>query len=93
MASSKEHRQLRRDEAIAYLGGKCCDCDNSDKRVLEFHHSKERRRNGLTVASYLSGSWQRLQKQLDKCELLCANCHKIKTLQQEKHLHTGLSVV
>src|SRR6266436_2968228 len=80
--TAKQHRELRRDEAIVYLGGKCRDCGNFDKRVLEFHHSKERRNNGLTVAALFQGSWERLRKVLDVCELLCANCHKIKTLQQ-----------
>lgn len=86
MWTAKGHRQLRREEAVVYLGGKRQDCGNSDRRVLEFHHSKERRANRMTVAALFSGSWSRLQKELDKCELLCANCHKIKTLQQEKHI-------
>ena len=77
MRSAKEHRQERKRQAITYLGGKCADCGNSDTLVLQFDHVTERRNNGPTVAALLSGSWKRLKKSLDKCELVCANCHTI----------------
>lgn len=87
MWTAKEHRQLRREQAFEYLGGLCNLCGNPDKRVLEFHHATERRVNRPTVAALLQGSWSRLQKELDKCRLLCANCHKIETLLEEKHIN------
>ena len=86
MWTAIQHRQKRREQAITYLGGECRHCGNSDERVLEFHHATERRKNGLTIAALFGGSWARLKTQLDKCDLLCANCHKIETLQQEKHI-------
>jgi 5-methylcytosine-specific restriction endonuclease McrA len=86
MWTAKEHRFRRREQAIQYLGGKCIDCGNLDHRVFEFHHAEERRNNGATVGSLFQGSWGRLKEELDKCELLCANCHKIKTAQENKHL-------
>jgi 5-methylcytosine-specific restriction endonuclease McrA len=87
MWTAKQHRCQRREQALVYLGSKCLDCGNSDHRVLEFHHAEERRNNGATVSALFQGSWKRLQKALDKCELLCANCHRIKTAQENKHLN------
>lgn len=83
--TAKSHRQTRRSQAIAYKGGKCIDCNNSDERVLEFDHTTERRNGRPTVAHFCSGSWERLKEELDKCDLVCANCHKIRQLDQPKY--------
>ena len=80
----KEHRGRRKLQAIEYLGGKCMDCNNIDTRVLEFDHAQEPRMNRKTISSYFSGSWERLQARIDqeKVELVCANCHAIRTWQR-----------
>ena len=87
MWTVKGHRALRKQQAIEYLGGKCLDCGNEDKRVLEFDHAKKRRSNGPTIASLFDGSWQRLQKELDNCELVCANCHKTRHIDRPKFVN------
>lgn len=92
MWNEKEFRLYRKEKAMAYLGDKCADCGNSDRRVLEFHHAKKRRSNGCTIASLLKSSWLKLKKELDKCKLLCANCHKIRTTQQIKHINRGVGL-
>ena len=75
----KLHRQRNKLKAVQYLGGKCLDCGIDDVRVLEFDHAKNPRNGKLTVSSYLQGSWRRLQLHVDECELVCANCHAIRT--------------
>ena len=82
--TAKEHRGQQKARAVAFLGGKCADCRNPDSRVLEFDHAHERRNNGPTIGSLLDGSWSRLVKHLGKCELVCANCHKMRQLSQPK---------
>lgn len=71
----KAKRINNKKKAIAYLGGKCARCSYSKSYMsLHFHH-----KNGDTKESIISdiieGSWQRIEQELDKCELLCANCH------------------
>lgn len=64
-------------KSIEYLGGKCIEC-NYDKsiRALNPHH--------LFDKSFAIGGngtirkWENIQKELDKCELLCTNCHRPK---------------
>lgn len=56
------------------------DCGLDDIRVLKFDRAKEPRLGKVrTISSFLQGSWARLKRQLDKCELVCANCHAIRT--------------
>ena len=67
------HRKIK-EACVAYKGGKCQKC-GYDRCVaaLDFHHrrpdKKEFRVSGNT--------WSvKLRKELDKCDLLCANCHR-----------------
>lgn len=67
----------RRTKALEYLGNKCVKC--SDEEGLEFDHvdPKQKKRN---ISSLLSGSWTKLVVELDKCQLLCRECHQDKTI-------------
>lgn len=72
--------RIRRDkfktEAIAYLGGKCSICGyNKCNEALEFHHIDPSAKS-FTIASNMCLSWNQIQTELDKCVLLCANCHR-----------------
>ncbi|MCK9558603.1 MAG: hypothetical protein M0R50_11275 [Candidatus Cloacimonetes bacterium] len=73
-------RQAMRLRAIEYLGGKCCDCGIDDKRVFEFDHIIP----GPLIPRCMDFSWERLKIELDKCELVCANCHCIRTRLRNK---------
>jgi hypothetical protein len=67
-------RWAKKIRAINHLGGKCKSCSNDDIFVLEFHHN-----GGITkecdISNLLSYRWSRLIEELDKCKLLCSNCH------------------
>ncbi len=73
-------RRMNLYQAIEYLGGVCKDCGyKTDLRALEFDHVPEPRRGGYAIGHYLTYTWVKLKEQLDKCELVCANCHAIRT--------------
>ncbi len=62
--------------AIKYKGGKCTIC-GYDKYVgsLSLHHRNPKEKDfGLSVRG-LTRSWTKIQTELDKCTLLCLNCH------------------
>lgn len=61
--------------AIAYLGGKCLDCGETHPACLEFHHRNPGDKE-FTIGSAANKSWEVLQPELDKCDLLCSNCHQ-----------------
>ena len=69
-----EWRKRKKIELIEYKGGKCgiCGYDKSIS-VLQFHHTNPNMKD-FTV-SRKSYSIERLKREVDKCILLCANCH------------------
>lgn len=65
----------RRQEAVDKLGGLCYDCGSSDN--LEFDHIDPATKS-FTIASGSSFSEERFWQEIDKCQLLCFECHKKK---------------
>lgn len=73
----RARREEHRARAITQLGGKCLDCGNSDPRVLVFDHVRDEKQTNL--ARLFGKAWSRVEAELKKCELVCANCHLIRT--------------
>lgn len=68
----------RRDKikklSIEYKGGKCEKCDyNKCERALTFHHLDPSKKE--FALSRANMSWEKMKLELDKCVLLCFNCH------------------
>lgn len=71
---AKQRRTALKERAVAYLGGKCQQCGyNRSLAAFDFHHQDPFEKD-FEISSVLS--WDRLQPELDKCILLCANCHR-----------------
>ncbi|MFA7289203.1 MAG: hypothetical protein WC055_10025 [Melioribacteraceae bacterium] len=68
-------RNLKK-QCIKYKGGKCIVC-NYDKYdgALEFHHLIPEEKD-FTIGQYKNRSFENLKSELDKCVLLCSNCHR-----------------
>ncbi len=69
-------RHRLKQKALAYKGNKCEKC-GYDKcaRALEFHHLDSTEKEfGISQKGY-TRPWGAIQKELDKCLLLCSNCH------------------
>ena len=59
----------------------CADCGERDPTVLEFDHLRDK----AALVSVLARStqrWDRLLVELEKCEVVCANCHRRRTAQR-----------
>lgn len=69
------HRTMKL-KAIEYLGGSCADCGGVyHPAAFDFHHLDPSIKE-LHPGQALSGKWERARAELDKCVLLCANCHR-----------------
>lgn len=68
-------------KAIQYKGSRCVDCDlhinNTHYSVFEFHHLDPTKKDYEWTKLRLR-SQESINKELDKCVLLCANCHRIR---------------
>lgn len=71
-------KRNRKEEAIVYLGGRCHSCSGTfHPAIFEFHHKDPSTKEGKDPSKCLSFSWKKLQQELDKCILVCANCHRL----------------
>jgi 5-methylcytosine-specific restriction endonuclease McrA len=77
IAAVRKRRLKIRQMAIAAKGGRCEKCGyNRCIEALEFHHKSGLDKEfGLSERGY-ARSWKRVEKELEKCVLLCANCHR-----------------
>lgn len=72
----RERRNKLKIAAVNYKGGKCERCGyNKCYAVLEFHHNDPSQKEFSLCRSYVT-SWKRIKEELDKCKLLCSNCHR-----------------
>lgn len=79
----QRRREKNKQLAIEYKGGKC-QCCGYDKYqgALEFHHLDSNEKDfGIAEKGY-TRSFEKVKKELDKCVLVCSNCHK--------EIHAGL---
>lgn len=57
--------------------GMCADCGySSNPSVLEFHHTNPNEKEFAIGAGGITRSFEKVKIELDKCLLLCANCHR-----------------
>jgi len=86
---NKEHRREYRKEkkaiCLEYLGGKCVKCGATER--LEFDHI-DRTTKKYTITGSVTNNFDNLKEELNKCQLLCYDCHKVKT-KSEKTILRG----
>lgn len=69
---------------VAYKGGCCSACGyKKSLAAMDFHHLNPAEKD-FEIGG-LSSNWEKIAKELDKCVLLCANCHR--------ELHEELSLI
>jgi len=70
-----KRRQKIKLMAIDYKGGRCRICGyNKYPGALDLHHINSKS-FGISHKGY-THSWEAIKRELDKCILVCANCHR-----------------
>ena len=83
---NSEIRQKAREYIGSYLSTHpCVDCEETDILVLEFDH-KEKSGKSDDVSRIIrrTASLEQLIKEISKCDVRCANCHRRKTEKESK---------
>ena len=73
----QRRREKVRLMAVNYKGG-CCQICGYDRCIeaLEFHHLDPSQKDfGISQKGY-TRSWDKIKEEVEKCILLCANCHR-----------------
>lgn len=71
-----ERAKDRKKQAVAYKGGKCVRCGYSKCIAsLHFHHVSPEKKSFSLSKMLAKKGFEAVKDELDKCELLCANCH------------------
>lgn len=73
----QRRRAKIKELAVEYKGGSCencgyCKCINA----LEFHHTDPNEKDFGVAAKGNTRSFDKIRAELDKCVMLCANCHR-----------------
>ena len=75
-AAVVKRRKKLKDMAIEYGGGSCQLCGYQKcKRALSFHHKTPSKKDFGLSSRGLTRSWEKTKAEIDKCLLVCANCH------------------
>lgn len=73
---NKLNRRIKiKIKAIEYKGGECQICGyNKCRWALDFHHTSSDKE--FNISSFYNRSWEKIVIELDKCMLVCSNCHR-----------------
>lgn len=79
--------KIRKPEALQFLidylkKNPCIDCGEKDPIVLQFDHVRGKKIKAVSVMAQNGYSNEALVKEIEKCEVRCANCHMRKTAKQ-----------
>ena len=89
---SRQEKWDKRSRAMDVLGGKCSECGNDDKRVLQIDHVNG---GGRQHRLFGSGGAEKIVRQIingttDRdYQLLCCNCHQLKTFWTDRGIDNG----
>lgn len=85
MASREYHRKYNknryrklRKEIIEYLGGKCVRCGSTENLEIDHKNPEEK---SFNISDMITYPKEILLPELNKCQILCNECHKGKTLE------------
>lgn len=66
-----------KEKAVIYKGGRCTHCSGMfPYPAMQFHHRNPEEKDCSWTKLRLK-SWDKITVELDKCDLICANCHAI----------------
>ena len=70
--------ERNKQKAVELLGNKCCDCQQEYPLcVYDFHH-RDPKTKEFEVGQILLHGWDKIEAEVLKCDLVCANCHRIR---------------
>ena len=94
IAQAAAHKKALRLERTALLieyfqDYPCVDCGEDDPVILEFDHLRDK---SFDIAQKIVDyNWERILAEIEKCEVVCANCHRRRTAERRGAIRVILS--
>jgi superfamily II DNA helicase RecQ len=83
LGKQKQREELREARDARLRLAECADCGEPDPIVLEFDHiNPTNKLDNIGTLISRGVSKKVLEEELDKCEVVCANCHRRRTAKQ-----------
>jgi len=90
MEDKKKHRSWNMKRKDKYydmvteylLEHPCVDCGESNPIVLEFDHRDPTIKDSEVTRLISYASWERVEAEMNKCDVVCSNCHRKRTAKQ-----------
>lgn len=70
--------------AVEYKGGKCIDCNLIGVYIIYDFHHRDPKQKDVDWTTLKKRSWDKICLELDKCDLLCSNCHRLRHSNYKK---------
>lgn len=75
---ANQKNRSRKKEVVDYFGDKCHDCEQTyPQYVYQFHHLDPTQKD-VNPSKALTMLPEKMWAELNKCVMLCANCHMIR---------------
>ena len=62
----------------------CVDCKEDNPVVLDFDHVRGKKKSNISVMVLGGRSIKSIKEEIEKCEVRCSNCHRIKTAKNKE---------
>jgi CO dehydrogenase/acetyl-CoA synthase alpha subunit len=85
---TRKKKEFREKWCIFKRTLKCTKCGFSHPAALDFHHEDPSKKEANIHRLLSNGQFKKLEKELEKCIVLCSNCHRIHHYE-EKMLNSG----
>ena len=88
--SKKQSEKIRRqiDEIKSVP---CLDCGNTFLPcVMDFDHRDRTAKVDDISTLIRRGNWSILMAEIEKCDIICSNCHRVRTYEGNHYSHSGL---
>lgn len=77
ISKARKHKDKYRVEWRNFkLSLKCFVCGENHPATLDFHHPEDTKENNVSTLVKNGVSWPKLVKEIEKCTVLCSNCHR-----------------
>jgi len=81
----REANRRRNKERVREIkeASPCTDCNQFHRYyVMDFDHVTGTKMNNVATMMNENAAWSRIVAEIDKCELVCANCHRDRTYRR-----------